>query len=127
MKRAKLQYAIKSSTCLNDGVQNVSTAISYRCKTGLPNSCSIQPRPKLLHAACHNYHEAAFTHFNNFANIRPKKSVGKEFKMKSEIDLQHSCYQSVMVWWSTRSSACRRVGEWRPIVNMSVDNNREPG
>jgi len=57
----------------------------------------------------------------------PKKSVGKEFKMKSEIDLRHSCYQSAMVWWSPRSSACWRVGEWRPIVNMSVDNNRQPG
>ena len=58
----------------------------------------------------------------------PKKSVGKEFKMKSEIDLRHSCYQSAMIWWSTRSSACRwRVGEWRPIVNMSADSNRQPG
>ena len=28
----------------------------------------------------------------------PKKTVGKEFKIKSEIDLRHSCYQSAMVW-----------------------------
>jgi len=116
-------HALMMACCL-------STAISHRCKTGLPNSCSIQPRPTLSHAACDNYYEAAFTYFHNFANIHPqppKKSVWKEFKMKSEIHLRHSCYQSATVWWSTRSSACRwRVGEWRPIVNMSADNNRKP-
>jgi len=35
--------------------------------------------------------------------------------------------QSVTVWWSTQSSKRHwRVGEWRPIVNKSADNNIEP-
>jgi hypothetical protein len=52
---AKLQYAIKSSTRLNDGEQYLGTVFSNRCKSVLSNSSSAEQRPTLSHAACHNY------------------------------------------------------------------------
>jgi hypothetical protein len=112
-------------------VCSLSRAISHRCKTGLPNSCSIQPRPTLLHAACHNYYEAAFTYFHNFANIRPQphKKICME-GIQNEIRNWLAAQLLPISDGLVVNTEFRMLLEGRrmaPFVNMSADNNRKPG
>jgi hypothetical protein len=46
MKRAKLQYAIKSSTRLNEGEECLSGAFNHRCKTSPPSATRTNDAPQ---------------------------------------------------------------------------------
>jgi hypothetical protein len=133
MKRAKLQYAIKSSTRLNDGEQCLGGAFNHRCKTSPLSPIRTNKDPH-----CHAQHAAITLRqlkqlssiSTNLSNSPPPLSPKKcreELKMKSDIDLHHNCDQSMTVWWSTWSSARHWWGrERRPTMNKSKDNTKEP-
>ena len=123
-------------TCLNDGEQCHSGAISDRCKTGVPDSHSTPTKTNAV--ACNllqlRYH--LLKQLSSISTTLPcsppppttiKISCKEQIKIKFDIDLWQNCDQSVTIWWSKRSSARHwTVGEWRLTSNKSAGSNTEP-
>jgi len=90
---AKLQYAIKSSTCLNDGEQYLGRVFSNRCKAALSDTTLTQPRLTPSPAACHNYTKASWSTSHLFPQLcqappPQKKNCREELKIRHRLAAQ---------------------------------------